>query len=137
MTNLKYFVLHINICVLNCLKSKVFRLTRTYSERQARNSQQSIFRKVWTRYIQNFDQFLINQKKMRLGFLVTDLSQTFWNMSGDFWTEMFCSWIRGDLNIIVNHIQNFDQKLPGLIISSITQLNSLFVFLAIQQTLYQ
>ena len=31
--------------------------------------------KVWIRYIQNADQFLMIQKKLRLGFLFADLSQ--------------------------------------------------------------
>ena len=31
--------------------------------------------KVWIRYIQNVDQFLMIQKKLRLGFLFADLSQ--------------------------------------------------------------
>ena len=36
-----------------------------------------IFKKVWTRYEQNFDKFLMTQKNLRLGFLFTDFSQHF------------------------------------------------------------
>ena len=54
------------------LQQKVSLLMRGCSEHE-----QQIFREIWTRCMLNFDQFLMTQQKLRLGFLFTDLSQHF------------------------------------------------------------
>ena len=53
-------------------KVKIFRVLHDYvsllmrrcSERGTRNREQIIFRKAWTRYIQNFNHFLMTQKEL-------------------------------------------------------------------------
>ena len=48
--------------------------------------------------MQNVDQFLMTQKKFRLGFLFTDLgSLPFWDLSGGLRTVIICLWMRGNI----------------------------------------
>ena len=63
--------------IIRILHDKVALLTRKYSELETENRRQRKFRKVWTKYLQNFDQFLMAQKKLSLHFLFTDLFQHF------------------------------------------------------------
>ena len=50
--------------IFRVLHDKVSLLMRRCSERGTRNREQIIFRKAWTRYIQNFNHFLMTQKKL-------------------------------------------------------------------------
>ena len=62
-------------------------------ERGTRNCKQRIFRKVWSRYIQNFDQIWMIEKRLGLSFLFTDLCQHF----GIILVSFAHLWIAGNL----------------------------------------
>ena len=71
------YISNVKVEIFHVLQDKVSPPTRRCAERGAKNRQEMIFKKVWTRYEQNFDKFLMTQKNLRLGFLFTDFSQHF------------------------------------------------------------
>ena len=99
-------------------------ITRRYSKCQRRTLQQRIFRKVWTGYIHDLD---LRSRKIR-----HSLNRIF---GGIFfmdkrWLKLIKSSVYiPDMEIVLaTTSKNYNQRLLALIISTIAQLNSLFVF---------
>ena len=96
---------------------------------------------IYTKLLLIFD----DSAEIEISFPFCRSFSTFWNITSSLCAKIFNSWIKGDLkqlqvtryeNSISNHSQNYDQGLPDLIISTISQL-SFFFFLQFNNSLIQ